>query len=341
MAASRGNCFDGSEGRGLFPRHKTSEAPEDWLWLSEERRCVSGLVSSSLPPSFASLDIDGAGNCWCHPGARRGLATGESGVRTPVDSDLPYGPTGSDPYSGLPEPFASARRHSHPFPEPAPRRPGRIRVHGIGGGHKQRYRMIDFLRFRPENESKPGPFEEKVINVRYDPCRSADIALVAGGSRKRWIIATENMQAGDIILNSDHIGRMAVAAREGDAHPLGALPVGTLINNVESEPGRGAQYIRAAGTCGVLLRKVNGTAIIQLPSKRQMQVLETCVATVGRVSNVDHNKRIIGKAGRNRWLGKRPNSGLWHRKGGWAGRKIRPLPPMKSYVKLPSAAAQS
>ncbi|KAM6182684.1 large ribosomal subunit protein uL2m [Erethizon dorsatum] len=218
---------------------------------------------------------------------------------------------------------------------------GRIRVHGIGGGHKQLYRMIDFLRFRPEQEAKPGPFEEKVVRVRYDPCRSADIALVAGGSRKRWIIATENMQAGDVILNSNHIGRMAVAAREGDAHPLGALPVGTLINNVESEPGRGAQYIRAAGTCGVLLRKVNGTAIIQLPSKRQMQVLETCTATVGRVSNVDHNKRVIGKAGRNRWLGKRPNSGLWHRKGGWAGRKIRPLPPMKCYVKLPSAAAQS
>ncbi|XP_037601239.1 39S ribosomal protein L2, mitochondrial isoform X4 [Cebus imitator] len=217
---------------------------------------------------------------------------------------------------------------------------GRIRVHGIGGGHRQRYRMIDFLRFRPE-ETDSGPFEEKVIQVRYDPCRSADIALVAGGSRKRWIIATENMQAGDRILNSNHIGRMAVAAREGDAHPLGSLPVGTLINNVESEPGRGAQYIRAAGTCGVLLRKVNGTAVIQLPSKRQMQVLETCIATVGRVSNVDHNKRVIGKAGRNRWLGKRPNSGRWHRKGGWAGRKIRPLPPMKSYVKLPSAAAQS
>ncbi|KAM4835381.1 large ribosomal subunit protein uL2m isoform 1-T1 [Thomomys bottae] len=218
---------------------------------------------------------------------------------------------------------------------------GRIRVHGIGGGHKQCYRMIDFLRFRPEQDTKPGPFEEKVIIVRYDPCRSADIALVAGGGRKRWIIATENMKAGDIILNSNHISRMAVAAQEGDAHPLGALPVGTLVNNVESEPGRGAQYIRAAGTCGVLLRKVNGTAIIQLPSKRQMQVLDTCIATVGRVSNVDHDQRIIGKAGRNRWLGKRPDSGLWHRKGGWAGRKVRPLPPMKSYVKLPSAAAQS
>lgn len=122
----------------------------------------------------------------------------------------------------------------------------------------------------------------------------------------------------------------------------------------------------------MLLRKVNGTAIVQLPSKRQMQVaepgavpalnphplpprltaqgvptaspffpqvLETCVATVGRVSNVDHNKRVIGKAGRNRWLGKRPHTGLWHRKGGWAGRKIRPLPPLKSYVHLPRVAA--
>ncbi|NWI80299.1 RM02 protein, partial [Dryoscopus gambensis] len=167
------------------------------------------------------------------------------------------------------------------------------------------------------------------------PCRSADIALVAGGNRKRWIIATENMQPGDSITNSPHIGRMAVSAKEGDAYPLGALPVGTLICNLESHPGKGAQYIRAAGTCGVLLRKVNGTAIVQLPSKRHMQVLETCVATVGRVSNVEHNKRVIGKAGRNRWLGKRPHTGLWHRKGGWAGRKIKPLPPMKSYVNLP------
>nr|XP_009671477.1 PREDICTED: 39S ribosomal protein L2, mitochondrial [Struthio camelus australis] len=135
-------------------------------------------------------------------------------------------------------------------------------------------------------------------------------------------------------------GCLPVSANEGDAYPLGALPVGTLICNLESHPGKGAQYIRAAGTCGVLLRKVNGTAIVQLPSKRHMQVLETCVATVGRVSNVDHNKRVIGKAGRNRWLGKRPHTGLWHRKGGWAGRKIKPLPPMKSYVNLPRAAAQ-
>lgn len=116
------------------------------------------------------------------------------------------------------------------------------------------------------------------------------------------------------------------------------------------------------GTSGVLLRKVNGTAIVQLPSKQQVQVrlsalrlhiiifcselnmhsqvLETCMVTVGRVSNVDHNKEIIGKAGRNRWFGIRPSSGLWQRKGGWAGRKIKPLPPMKSYINLPSISAK-
>uniref|UniRef100_A0A2K5MH10 Uncharacterized protein n=1 Tax=Cercocebus atys TaxID=9531 RepID=A0A2K5MH10_CERAT len=179
---------------------------------------------------------------------------------------------------------------------------GQIRVHGIG------------------RETKSGPFEEKVIQVHCDPCRSTDIALA-----KHWIIAIENKQAGDTILNSNHIGRMAVAAQEGDAHPLGTLPLGTLINSMESERGQGAQYIRAAGTCGVLLWKVNGTAIIQLPSKRQMQVLET-------LSNTDHNKQVTGR---------KPSSGLWHRKGCWAGRKIWPLPFMKSYVKLPSAAAQS
>nr|XP_015218367.1 PREDICTED: 39S ribosomal protein L2, mitochondrial isoform X1 [Lepisosteus oculatus] len=218
---------------------------------------------------------------------------------------------------------------------------GKIRRHGIGGGHKQRYRIVDFQRLRFEPGKEGQTFEEKVIEVRYDPCRSADIAMVAGGSRKRWIIATENMQTGDVIKTSGVIGRMAVSANEGDSYALGALPVGTLVNNLEIYPGKGAQYIRAAGTCGVLLRKVNGTAIVQLPSKRQIQVLETCMATVGRVSNINHNRRIIGKAGRNRWLGIRPSSGLWKRKGGWAGRKIKPLPPMKSYVNLAPVAAVS
>ncbi|XP_029305236.1 LOW QUALITY PROTEIN: large ribosomal subunit protein uL2m [Cottoperca gobio] len=216
---------------------------------------------------------------------------------------------------------------------------GKIRTHGIGGGHKQKYRMIDFHRLRYEPTKEAQPFEEKVVEVRYDPCRSAHIALVAGGNRIRWIIATENMQPGNVIKTSGVIGRMAVAANEGDAYPLGALPVGTLVNNLEVQPGKGSMYIRAAGTSGVLLRKVNGTVIIQLPSKQQVQVLENCIVTVGRVSNIDHNKRQIGKAGRNRWLGIRPSSGLWQRKGGWAGRKIKPLPPMKTYVNLPSISS--
>ncbi|KAK4824832.1 hypothetical protein QYF61_020205 [Mycteria americana] len=202
---------------------------------------------------------------------------------------------------------------------------GRIRVRGIGGGHKRRYRMIDFQRLRYEEGAPPEPFTEKVIDVRYDPCRRVRGAGSAPGPG--------GCACGDP-------PPIHLLANEGDAYPLGALPVGTLICNLESHPGKGAQYIRAAGTCGVLLRKVNGTAIVQLPSKRHMQVLETCVATVGRVSNVDHNKRVIGKAGRNRWLGKRPHTGLWHRKGGWAGRKIKPLPPMKSYVNLPRLTAQ-
>ncbi|XP_037540794.1 39S ribosomal protein L2, mitochondrial [Nematolebias whitei] len=217
---------------------------------------------------------------------------------------------------------------------------GRIKIRGIGGGHKQRYRWIDFQRLRYEPGKEDRPFEEKVVEVRYDPCRSADIALIAGGNRKRWIIATENMQAGDLIKTSAVIGRMAVAANEGDAYPLGALPVGTLVNNLELQPMKGSEFIRAAGTNGVLLRKINGTAIVQLPSKQQVQVRDTCMVTVGRVSNVDHNKQHIGKAGRNRWFGVRPSSGLWKKKGGWAGRKIKPLPPMKSYVNLPTSSTK-
>uniref|UniRef100_A0A8C3MWE0 Large ribosomal subunit protein uL2 n=1 Tax=Geospiza parvula TaxID=87175 RepID=A0A8C3MWE0_GEOPR len=214
---------------------------------------------------------------------------------------------------------------------------GRVRVRGIGGGHKRRYRMIDFQRLRYEEGAPPEPFTEKVISVRYDPCRRVRGAGSAPGPGSR---AGREHAAGEQHHElTTHYFCLPVSASEGDAYPLGALPVGTLICNLESHPGKGAQYIRAAGTCGVLLRKVNGTAIVQLPSKRHMQVLETCVATVGRVSNVDHNKRVIGKAGRNRWLGKRPHTGLWHRKGGWAGRKIKPLPPMKSYVNLPRVKA--
>ncbi|XP_077984402.1 large ribosomal subunit protein uL2m-like [Glandiceps talaboti] len=206
---------------------------------------------------------------------------------------------------------------------------GKIRTHGRGGGHKQRYRMVDFNRLKPEDDKD---VTEKVMKIMYDPNRTANIALIAGGNRKRYITATVNMKEGDIVKTSRHIGRMTVAANEGDAYCLGALPVGTLVNSVELLPGHGASIARAAGTCCQLIRKAGGQVILQMPSKQQISVSERCVATVGRVSNQFHNKIILGTAGKLRQLGWRPQSGWWQRKGGWAGRKIRPLPPMKVFL---------
>ncbi|XP_033127369.1 39S ribosomal protein L2, mitochondrial-like [Anneissia japonica] len=206
---------------------------------------------------------------------------------------------------------------------------GKVTITGRGGGHKRCYRMIDFHRTPPMDGSVK---EEKVLKILYDPNRSARIALVAGGNHKRYILSTVNMKPGDIIKTSCEVGRMTVLANEGDAHPLAALPIGAQVHCVEPYPGAGGHYGRAAGTAMVLIRKVGGQAILKMPSKREMSVSDKCMATMGRVSNEAHNQRVIGKAGRNRWLGWRPASGWWQRKGGWAGRKIKPIPPMKIFM---------
>ncbi|GAB1609801.1 39S ribosomal protein L2, mitochondrial-like [Argonauta hians] len=207
---------------------------------------------------------------------------------------------------------------------------GRIQTHGVGGGHKKNYRMIDFKKDGPR--SGP-PLVEAVKCIRYDPCRSADIAVVASGEHKRFIIASQNMKVGDLIKTSRHIPRMTVRANEGDSYPLGALPIGSLVHNVEIYPDNYGKMARAAGTSAQLVRKVEDQCVIRLPSKREISVSKHCMATVGRVSNVDHNKEHIGSAQRSRWLGIRPQSGLWHRKTGYNGRKIRPIPPLKTYSK--------
>ncbi|XP_071817273.1 large ribosomal subunit protein uL2m-like [Apostichopus japonicus] len=206
---------------------------------------------------------------------------------------------------------------------------GRITYKRRGGGHKRNFRMIDWHRIGPADGP---PYEEKVLAILYDPNRSARIALVAGGNKKRYILATMNMQEGDIIKTSAKIGRMTVIANEGDAYPVGAYPIGALVHNLERIPAEGSRLAHAAGTCAQILRKAGGQVILQLPSKRQISVSEKCMATFGRLSNEEHNKRILGKAGRSRWLGIRPKSGLYQKKGGWAGRKIKPLPPMKIYL---------
>ncbi|KAG7166199.1 39S ribosomal protein L2-like [Homarus americanus] len=124
---------------------------------------------------------------------------------------------------------------------------------------------------------------------------------------------------------------LLVRPKEGDAYPVGALPTSTIVNCLEIKPGDGARFIKAAGTGGIIMRRIGKKVVVQLPTKREVALDPECMATVGRVSNVDHGKKHVGSAQRRRWLGRRPASGLWQRKTGYNGRKIRPLPPIKSY----------
>lgn len=202
---------------------------------------------------------------------------------------------------------------------------GRVVVKGIGGGIKHKYHWVMWKR---EGPKEGPPQEEKVIKIIQDGCRTAYVALVAVGDQLKYILATQNMKPGDVLLTSSHIPRIPVRPKEGDAYPLGALPLGTEINCVEQYPGKGGTLIHAAGTYGTILRKApDNHVVIQVPSKREFSLPHTCMCTVGRLSNPDHGKTPIGSAQRNRELGNRPRSGWWQRKTGKHGRKIKkPLP---------------
>lgn len=128
---------------------------------------------------------------------------------------------------------------------------------------------------------------------------------------------------------------IVVRPNDGDAYPLGALPVGTRIHCLEKNPGQPCHLIHAAGTFGTILRKFDDKVVVQLPSKREFAFDRTCMATVGRLSNVEHNKEHVGSAQRMREMGNRPRSGLWKRKEGKHGRKIRRLPPMTTIAPPP------
>ncbi|XP_026750202.2 39S ribosomal protein L2, mitochondrial [Galleria mellonella] len=203
---------------------------------------------------------------------------------------------------------------------------GRVVAKGIGGGIKHKYHWIDWVRDGP---TEGPPQEEKVIQIMEDGCRTAHIALVAVGEKLKYILATENMKPGQILKSSRELPRIPVRANEGDAYILGALPAGTLVHCIEKEPGQGGLYIHAAGTFGTILRKQDDRVIVQMPSKRQFSFNQYCMAVVGRLSNVDHGDTPIGSPQRNRWLGNRPRSGLWKRKDGRHGRKIKPPKPVK------------
>lgn len=174
---------------------------------------------------------------------------------------------------------------------------GRMTARHRGGGHKQQYRIIDFKR------DKIG-IPARVMTIEYDPNRSARIALLQyPDGVKRYILAPIGLTVGATVM----AGEMA-EIREGNHLPLGKLPLGTMVHNVELRPGRGGQIVRSAGAVAQLMAKEGEFAHLRLPSGEIRRVPLLCSATIGQVGNVEHENVSIGKAGRSRWLGKRPYS---------------------------------
>ena len=173
---------------------------------------------------------------------------------------------------------------------------GRITVRHRGGGCKRLYRIIDFKR------NKDG-IPAKVISIEYDPNRSANIALLYyADGEKRYIIAPNNLQVGDKLLSGE-----GAEIRIGNALPLKNIPLGTYVHNIEMNIGHGGQIARGAGTYAQLMAKEGKYAQLKLPSGEVRMVLLDCKATIGQVGNLDQENISIGKAGRNRWLGRRPH----------------------------------
>ena len=172
---------------------------------------------------------------------------------------------------------------------------GRITSFSRGGGHKRRYRKIDFRR------DKTG-VPAKVAAIEYDPNRSANIALLHyADGEKRYILAPFGLKVGDTVQSG-----VDAEIRPGNALPLANIPLGTQLHAIELKPGKGAQMVRSAGTSCQLMAREGKMATLRLPSGEMRMVHITCMATIGLVGNVDHENQRIGKAGRSRWKGKRP-----------------------------------
>jgi large subunit ribosomal protein L2 len=172
---------------------------------------------------------------------------------------------------------------------------GRMTARRRGGGHKRLYRIVDFKR---DKQGVPA----KVAAVEYDPNRSARIALLHyADGEKRYILAPVGVRKGDTIEAGE-----GADIKPGNALVLARIPVGTVVHNVELYPGKGGQFCRAAGTYAQLVAKEGKYALLRMPSGEVRKVLATCGATVGQVGNVDHENVSLGKAGRNRWKGRRP-----------------------------------
>jgi large subunit ribosomal protein L2 len=205
---------------------------------------------------------------------------------------------------------------------------GRITTRRRGGGHKRRYRLVDFKR------DKPGVVG-RVAEIEYDPNRSANIALIFyEDGEKRYILHPRGLQVGDTIQSGPDAD-----IRLGNSLPMEKIPLGTLIHNVELKPGKGGQMARSAGAGVQLVAKEGDFVTLRLPSTEVRRVRKECVATIGQVGNIDHNLQVIGKAGANRWRGKRPKvrgvamNPVDHPLGGGEGRSSGGRPPVSPWGK--------
>ncbi|MBU0278386.1 MULTISPECIES: 50S ribosomal protein L2 [unclassified Gemella] len=183
-----------------------------------------------------------------------------------------------------------------PLPKKAGRNnQGKITVRHNGGGHKKQYRIIDFKR---NKDNVPA----KVATIEYDPNRSANIALLHYvDGEKRYIIAPKELVVGQEVVSGQEVD-----IKVGNSLPLANIPVGTLIHNIELKPGKGGQLVRSAGASAQVLGKEGKYVLVRLKSGEVRMILATCRATIGEVGNEQHGLINIGKAGRTRWLGKRP-----------------------------------
>ena len=173
---------------------------------------------------------------------------------------------------------------------------GRITVRHIGGGNRQKYRIIDFKR---NKDNIPA----KVATIEYDPNRTSYIALLHyADGEKRYILAPLGLNVGDTVISGE-----TADIKAGNALPLGSIPVGTLVHNVEMQPGNGGQLVRTAGASAQLMAKEGKYATLKMPSGEMRMILLTCKATIGQVGNLDHELVSLGKAGRKRHMGVKPS----------------------------------
>jgi len=204
---------------------------------------------------------------------------------------------------------------------------GKMTIENIGGGHKKRYRIIDFKR------NKFG-IPAKVATIEYDPNRTANIALLHYvDGEKRYMIAPAGLEVGMEVISSKE-----AAIKVGNTLPLSEMPLGTVIHNLELKPGQGAILVRSAGSYAQLMARDGSYATVKLASAEIRRILVTCLATIGSVSNPQHQLQVSGKAGRSRWQGRRPNvratikNPVDHPMGGGEGKHSGGIPRNKNGV---------